>query len=54
MNKTTIFALILMRGKISLILNHSVKLNFETLGKLIAAMFHLPVRDKRSRMTIYC
>jgi len=22
------------------------KLNFETLGKLIAAMFHLPVKDK--------
>ena len=41
MNKTAIFALILMRGKISLISNHSAKLNFETLGKLIAAMFHL-------------
>ena len=32
MNKTAIFALTLMRGKISLILNHSAKLNFETLG----------------------
>ena len=54
MNKTAIFALILMRGKISLILNPSAKLNFETLGKLIAAMFHLPVKDKRSRTTLYC
>lgn len=54
MNKTAIFALILMRGKISLILKPLAKLNFETLGKLIAAMFHLPVKDKRSMMTIYC
>lgn len=32
MNKTAIFALILMRGKISLILNPSAKLNFKPLS----------------------
>ena len=46
MNKTAIFALILMRGKKLRGSNLSAKLNFETLGKLIAAMFHLPVKDK--------
>ena len=54
MNKTAIFALILMRGKKLRGSNLSAKLNFETLGKLIAAMLHLPVKDKRSRPMIYC